>query len=161
MSPSGIITGIPTASGTGSFNVQATDATGAIATKVLSITINRTNVALAANGGVATVSSFFDSRFNPRNLVNGDRTGVNFTTGGGGWHDATVSQFPDWAQVTFSGQKSINEIDVYTVQDNYVTPLEPTPVMFFTQYGPTAFDMQYWDGTKWWWECDEGLGVRD
>ena len=40
---------------------------------------------------------------------------------GGGWADGTYSTFPDWLQVDFAGAKTIDEIDVFTVQDNYGT----------------------------------------
>ena len=154
LSNGGVISGTPATEGNANFTVRVTDAAAITADKALSITVNpssstRVNVAFAANGGVATASSFLDIRLVPANLLNGDRTGVNFATGGGGWHDATLNQYPDWVQVAFNGQKSIDEIDVFTVQDNYANPIEPTPTLTFTKYGPTVFDVQYWDGTTW------------
>ena len=73
---------------------------------------------------------------------------MNWTTGGI-WHDATTNAFPDWLQVNFNGMQSIGEIDVFTVQDNYRAPVEPTPTMTFTQYGITRFQVQYWTGSAW------------
>src|SRR4026208_576375 len=35
------------------------------------------------------------------------------------------------------------------VQDNYAAPVEPTPTMTFTNYGLTAFQVQYWNGSAW------------
>ena len=64
------------------------------------------------------------------------------------WLDATV-EFPDWLQITFSSTQSIAEISVFTVQDNYEAPLEPTPSMTFTQWGITDFQVQYWNGSAW------------
>jgi hypothetical protein len=108
----------------------------------------RMNVALVANGGVATASSTFSSSFPAAGVNNGDRRGVVWG-GGGGWNDATGDAFPDWAQITFSGQQTISEIDVYTLQDNYASPVEPTATLTFTKYGITAFDVQYWNGSGW------------
>ena len=51
--------------------------------------------------------------------------------------------------MAFSGAPTINEIDVFSLQDNYLAPTTPTEAMTFTQYGLTAFDVQYWDGGGW------------
>src|SRR5947209_19481717 len=79
-----------------------------------------TNVALATNGAVATASSTYtDTTYiYPASAVNnGDRKGMNWGTGGG-WNDGTSNSFPDWVQIDFSGSQTINEIDLFTVQDN-------------------------------------------
>jgi len=68
---------------------------------------------------------------------------------GGGWNDATSGTFPDWLQVEFDGPKSIDEVDVFTNQDNYANPSEPTEGMTFTQYGLTGYVVQYWTGAAW------------
>ena len=49
----------------------------------------------------------------------------------------------------FAGTKTIDEIDVFTVQDNYASPTEPTDTQTFTNYGITDFDVQYWTGSAW------------
>ena len=54
--------------------------------------------------------------------------------------------WPDTVQVNFNGTKRITEIDVYTLQDAYGTPQEPTETMTFSQYGIIDFDVQYWNG---------------
>ena len=46
-------------------------------------------------------------------------------------------------------RQTIGEIDVFTKQDNYTSPSDPTPAMTFTQYGITDFDVQYWNGSGW------------
>ncbi|HYJ92813.1 MAG TPA: discoidin domain-containing protein, partial [Pyrinomonadaceae bacterium] len=107
---------------------------------------SRTNVALASNGGVASASSVL---FSPDGTINGDRKGLNWSSGTGGWHDATTSTYPDWLQVNFNGTKTISEIDVITLQDDWQNPAEPTQSDTFTQYGITAFDVQYWDSSTW------------
>ena len=62
------------------------------------------------------------------------------------WHDGAV---PDWLQVDFAGARTISEIDVFSMQDNYTAPAEPTLGMPFTLYGLTDFQVQSWDGTQW------------
>ena len=57
--------------------------------------------------------------------------------------DGLLSE-PDWAEV-----QTIGEIDVFTVQDNYTSLVEPTASMTFTRYGITQFQVQYWDGASW------------
>jgi hypothetical protein len=106
------------------------------------------NVALQSNGGVASASSSYSGSYPISAINNGDRKGVNWGSGGG-WNDATAGAFPDWVQVTFNGQKTINRIDVVTVQDNYSAPIEPTASTTFSYYGITDFAVQYWTGTTW------------
>jgi hypothetical protein len=130
----------------------ATDTQGAAATSApVGITVNaaaRTNVALAANGGVATASSSFSGGYAPGGANDGDRKGLNWG-GGGGWNDATANAWPDWLEVDFSGSKTINEVDVFTVQDNVQSPIDPTPATTFSLYGVTDFQVQYWTGAAW------------
>jgi len=63
--------------------------------------------------------------------------------------DGTSNSYPDWIQVTFNGNKTIDEIDVFTLQDNYSNPSEPTESMTFSQYGIVDFQIQYWNGIGW------------
>ncbi|HEX6398526.1 MAG TPA: discoidin domain-containing protein, partial [Steroidobacteraceae bacterium] len=100
-----------------------------------------TNFALAGNGGVASASSMYSAAYAPAGAVDGDRAGARWGNGGG-WNDGTMKTTPDWLQVAFSGAKAIDRVVVYTVQDNYAAPLEPTDDMTFTQYGLTDFDVQ-------------------
>ncbi len=111
----------------------------------------RVNVARSSNGGVATASSSLNSPpwvFTPAGANDGDRKGANWGSGGG-WNDAAPPVEGDWLEVAFGGAKSIDEVDVFTNQDNYPNPSEPTETMTFTQYGLTAFEVQYWDGSAW------------
>jgi hypothetical protein len=75
--------------------------------------------------------------------LDGDRKGLNAGSGGI-WNDATVNAFPDWLQINFAGVQAIGEIDVFTQQDNYPSPVEPTSALTFAQYGLGAFQVQYW-----------------
>jgi hypothetical protein len=108
----------------------------------------RINVALAANGGVATASSTYSSNYPVAAVNDGDRNGLNWGAGGG-WNDATTNTYPDWVKIDFSTSKTINEIDLFTLQDNYTSPVTPTLSMQFTQYGVTDFEVQYWTGSTW------------
>ena len=101
------------------------------------------NVALSANGGVATSSSNFNVspyHFTAAGANDGDRKGANWGSGSG---------FPGWLEIDFNGNKSIGEIDVFTVQDNYSSPSEPTETMTFGNYGLTGYEVQYWNGSAW------------
>jgi PKD repeat protein len=143
----------PIAAGTHSVTAKATDNRGATTTSA-SITIVvssvvRTNFALSSQGGFASASSSFSLSYTATSTNNGDRKGTNWGLSGGGWYDASPGVFPDWVQIDFNGSKSIDEINVFTLQDNFGSPVEPTETMTFTNYGVTAFDVQYWTGTAW------------
>jgi len=106
------------------------------------------NVALASNGAVALASSTYSDSLAPAGANNGDRKGLSWGSGGG-WNDATFNIFPDWLEIDFNGNKTIHEIDVFSVQDNFPAPAEPTPSMTFTLYGLTDFQVQYLNGSQW------------
>jgi hypothetical protein len=133
---------------TGTFPLTITGShNGLTHTATVNLTVNPpgtlTNVALPANGGVALASSTYSTAFAPSNAIDGDRKGIVY------WNDATSRSFPDWLEVDFNGTKSISEVDVFTVQDNFQTPADPTPSMTFTLYGIRNFEVQYWTGTAW------------
>src|SRR4051794_26832082 len=71
---------------------------------------------------------------------NGDRTGFPWGDGGG-WADATPDTFPDWLEVDFAGEKTIDEIDVFSVQDAYQTPGNPALATTFSLYGLRDFEV--------------------
>ena len=106
------------------------------------------NVAAAAAGATASASSSFSAAYGPDGVINGDRAGLNWGSGGA-WNDATASTYPDWLQIDFSGTRTISEVDVFTVQDTFWAPVEPTAAMTFTQYGLRDFEAQYWNGSAW------------
>jgi RHS repeat-associated protein len=51
--------------------------------------------------------------------------------------------------VDFNGSQTIDEIDVFTLQDDYNNPSAPAETMTFNIYGLTGFDVQYWNGSAW------------
>ena len=106
------------------------------------------NVARPFNGGTASASSVYGAGFPASGTIDGDRRGLRWEAGGG-WNDGTGGAFPDVLQVTFDAPKSIGEIDVFTLQDDYRNPQEPTEAMTFSTYGITDFDVQYWNGSAW------------
>lgn len=106
------------------------------------------NVALASNGGVASASSAYSPQFPATAINDGERAGVNWGNGGG-WNDNTAASYPDWAQLNFNGNKTIDRVVVYTVQDNYSNPVEPNDEQTFSLYGVTDFTVQAWSGSKW------------
>lgn len=102
------------------------------------------NVAHVAYGS----SSHSSGNFPASAAINRDRKGTGWGMGTGGWNDGTPNQFPDYLEVHFDGDKAIEEIDIYTLQDNYNNPVEPTQDMVFTLYGITDFDVNYWDAAN-------------
>jgi len=139
----------------GSYTVTAvaTDNEAATTTSTaVHITVNpipgRINVALTSSGGVASASSTLSPSYPPSGANNGDRKGLNWGAGGG-WNDATPNAAPDWLEVDFNGNKLIEEVNVFSMQDNYSSPADPTPAMTFTSFGLRNFDVQYWTGSDW------------
>jgi len=106
------------------------------------------NVALASAGAVAFASSTFSGSFPVSAVNDGDRAGLNFGAGGV-WRDATLSVWPDWVEIDFSSAPTIDRVIVYSVQDNSLTPVDPSDTMTFTLRGDTAFDVQTWNGSAW------------
>ncbi|HET8669752.1 MAG TPA: RHS repeat-associated core domain-containing protein, partial [Candidatus Saccharimonadales bacterium] len=104
----------------------------------------RLNQAAAVNGGSATASETHSAQYAASGAINGDR---KYYTNNA-WANVNAS-FPQWLQVDFNGSKTIDEIDVFSLQDNPSAPSEPTLSMTFNSYGVTAFAAQYWNGTSW------------
>ena len=137
----------------GTHNIVATyggdAANGSSSSAALAQVINAasgaTNVALASNGGVASASSVHNANFPASAINNNERAGANLNL----WSDSTQNAYPDWVQINFSGPKTIDRVVVYTLQDNYTNPVEPTDTMTFSLYGVTDFVVQGWDGANW------------
>jgi len=106
------------------------------------------NVAAAANGATAKASSYVGQGYAPFGAIDGDRRGLAWSNGGG-WNDGTANAFPDWLEVDFASTQTINEVDVFTLQDNYQAPVDPDRSTTFSQYGITDFQVEFWDGSGW------------
>ena len=116
--------------------------------------VARVNVALTSNGGTASASSQLDAMHPAGAAINGDRLGLHWGSDpstGSGWCDATKGVYPDWLRVDFKGgkMKTIDEIDVFTAQDDITAPLALTKDLTFTGYGITQFEVQYLNGSDW------------
>ena len=111
-------------------------------------TTTATNYALASNGGVPSASSVYSAAYPVAAINDGDERAARWGAGGG-WNDGTASTFPDWVQVTLNGPKTIDRVVVFTLQDNYTQPVQPSDTMTFSQYGLTAFQVQGWNGSSW------------
>jgi YD repeat-containing protein len=109
----------------------------------------RFNVALASSGAVATASSTATgSGFSTTGAINGNNRGP-WGNSLEGWNDNTPGVVPDWIQVDFAGSKTIDEISVFGLHDNYTQENTPTETQTFTLYGLIAFTVQYWNGSAW------------
>jgi hypothetical protein len=101
-------------------------------------------VALSSNGGIAQASSY---------LSNGEpfkaNDGVRNWASTGAWKDSTLDLFPDVLEVNFNTNRTISEIDVYAVKDDYWNAVDPTAAETFSSYGITNFEVQYWSGFIW------------
>ncbi len=139
----GVYTVSLTVSGPGGSNTQ---------TRTNYITVSpangMTNVALASSGAVASASSTYSAAFPVSAINNNERAGVNWGNGGG-WADGTPNVYPDWVQIIFNGTKTIDHAVVYSVQDNWMNPTEPTDTQTFSLYGITDFTVQGWNGSAW------------
>ena len=105
-----------------------------------------TNVAL---GATATASSeYVNGGYPASSAIDGEHKGLNWGNGGG-WNDGTRDAFPDSLEVSFGGSQTLTQIIVYTLQNDYRNPQEPTLLTPADFYGIEDFDVQYWDGDSW------------
>ncbi len=118
-------------------------------TAVSSLVSCTINFAHSSHGSTASASSTFTSRnYSPEGAINGDVIGAGWEQGGG-WNDATRDVWPDWLEVDFHNLRTIREIRVYTLQNNFKNPVQPDPTTPADLYGIRLFDVQYWNGTSW------------
>jgi hypothetical protein len=115
----------------------------------VSTTPPKVNVALAGAGATASASSTYSTGFPASGAINGEAAGWNWGGGSGGWKDATSNAWPDWLQVAFAGSKTIDRVVVFSVQDDFEDPVEPTDTMTFTRWGLRDFSVQAWNGSSW------------
>lgn len=108
------------------------------------------NVALATNGGTVTASSQYNSNFPAAAANDGDRFRLYRSDGTYNiWHSAPGISKPDWLEVSFASAKTVTEVDIITMQDDYANAVEPTVEMASVNYGLSRFEVQYWTGSAW------------
>ncbi|HEX6047282.1 MAG TPA: discoidin domain-containing protein [Pyrinomonadaceae bacterium] len=100
-----------------------------------------------ALGATATASTSY-SGWGPSAVVNGDRKSLNAFSNGA-WSSSGANNFPEWLEVNFGANKTINQVDIFTLQDNWASSTEPTAAMTFTLYGLSGYEVQYWTGSAW------------
>ncbi len=98
------------------------------------------NVALASSGATATASSELDAAHAASGLINGVTSSDRWGTDGGGWQDNTLGVFPDYVDIDFGAVKTIDRIDLYTINSATLPP---------ETYGVRDFNLKYWNGTDW------------
>ena len=104
------------------------------------------NVAGAASGATANASSTASARnYSPEGAIDGDRKGASWESGGG-WNDNTRDVWPDELTINFDGAQTISEVRVYTLQNDFRNPQEPTPLTPATDYGILNFEVQTCNG---------------
>lgn len=108
-----------------------------------------TNHAASANGATVVASStYVNPGYPASSAIDGEHIGLNWGNNGG-WNDGTRDAYPDSLEINFSGTKTINRIAVYTVQNNFSSPVEPTLTTPADIYGIRDFNVEYWNGTAW------------
>jgi hypothetical protein len=108
------------------------------------------NYARISQGAVSSASSSFQNgNFPASSAFDGERTGANWEHAGG-WNDGTSDIWPDYLEVQFAGgAKSIREIRVYTLQNDYVNTVVPDENTDASSYGIQDFEVQAWNGDGW------------
>jgi hypothetical protein len=107
------------------------------------------NVAAATAGATATSSGeYVNGGYPASSAIDGEHKGLNWGNNGG-WNDSTRDAYPDMLEVDLSGSKTLNEIRVYTVQNDFRNPVEPDANTPADLYGLIDFNVQYWDGSTW------------
>ncbi len=140
--------------GNDTFTYTASDGNGGLATAIVRVTVVQVNglvnYALTALGAVPSASSTFtDRNYSVTGAFDGEITGANWEAGGG-WNDSTRSVWPDNLDVAFSGgAKTISEIRVYTLQNNFRSPVSPDENTDASLYGILDFQVQTWNGAAW------------
>ena len=124
--------------------------------QTISAPTGSSNVALASAGAVASASSSHSAGYPVAAVNNNERAGAN-PGNGGYWNDATPNVLPDSVQIVFNGSKTIDRVVVYSLQDNYLNPVEPTDT---PDLQPVRPHQLYRRGPQWRELGDPGHGQR-
>jgi len=110
----------------------------------------RVNYALASRGATVSTSSLFRADLPAEAVIDGDRRSQFMADGRYNfWHSGSGGQKPDWLEINFGEARSIDEVGVVTLQDQFTNPVEPTEQTTFSLYGVTNYEVQYWNGSGW------------
>ncbi|MBC7933616.1 MAG: S8 family serine peptidase [Rubrivivax sp.] len=106
------------------------------------------NYALTTLGAAPSASSTYTGRnYSVDSAFDGERAGGGWEQGGG-WNDATRDVWPDTLEVQFAGAaKTISEIRVYTLQNNFNEPVVPDANTDASLYGIQDFEVQTCTGS--------------
>jgi hypothetical protein len=99
------------------------------------------NYCLNGTASATTTEAGATSGYRASAAISGNRTGYPWGNGGG-WN-GTKTFVDQVLTVDLKESRSIDEINVVTLQDNYQNAVSPTPWMTFTKYGITEFNVQY------------------
>lgn len=94
-----------------------------------------TNVASADNGATITTSSQYSEMYPATSLIDGRTTSDDWGNGGG-WMDNTAGAYPDWVEISFNGRKTIDSLNIYTLNRDD---------MKADTYGVRDLSFEYWD----------------
>jgi hypothetical protein len=99
------------------------------------------NVADSISGAYATASSTMNSpgsNFSAGNAINGDRSGIGWGQPNmGGWCAGAPGGL-QWLDIHFNRSKYVDRVELFSVQDNFQHPVDPSDTMTFSQFGVTA-----------------------
>jgi hypothetical protein len=107
------------------------------------------NYALSSQGGVA-LGDAYNNDFPTRAANDGDRSGAKWGNEGGWNSTGNPETQAQVLTIRFDGPKSISEVDVFTLRDDYGNPENPTFTTEFTQYGIVDFEVQLDGGSNNW-----------
>ncbi|MDP2872546.1 MAG: flagellar filament capping protein FliD [Bacillota bacterium] len=100
-----------------------------------------TNVALGSAGATITASSEVDPLAPAApSVIDGRTDSARWGSEGGGWQDATAGSYPDWLEIAFAGTRTIDRVDVYTLNST-AFPADT--------YGIRDYSLEYWKGDAW------------
>ena len=126
-------------------NLNAVTTSAAAAVSVVA-TGARVNVALAANGATATASTTYNVDFPASAAIDGSRSGAVWRQRGT-WEDSHA-ELPDWLQINFSAPATIDQVNVFSMQEQYWAPVDPTPAL--TSFRAAQdFQVESWNGAAW------------
>lgn len=108
------------------------------------------NYALTTLGSLPSASSTQSSRnYSVESAFDGERAGGGWEQGGG-WNDDTRDVWPDSLEVMFAGApKTISEVRVYTLQNDFHNPVVPDENTDASVYGIRDFEVQTWNDSIW------------